>query len=163
MAVWHLVWVLNEVPMGLNACQVIRSHHSMTLSDHLIAHHEHMPSYLSHLRKSSSHSLRVNRIWDAKHDLQIRIKSSNWSEVCEKYWNEKNESYFVLFRQNQKYLINNNSHTPWRQMKIYLKKGLSALSKESETCPAVHYQTDYRMWGSDKVDSSVGEGGEGWG
>ena len=99
VAVWHLVWVLHEVPMGLNARQVTRSHHLMRSSDHLLAHHEHMPSarYLSHLRRSSTHTLRADRTWDAKHDLQIRIKSCDWSEVCEKYWYEKMNKKLIIF------------------------------------------------------------------
>ena len=136
VAVWHLVWVLNEdwgsqwpsvwppeiddltqmitsanqwrikmgqnargpnhraaeVPMVWNACQVIRSHHLISSSDHLIAHHEQMPSawYLSNLRRSNSHFLWVNRIWDAQNYLQIRIKSqvfakkvTMWKEFLE--------------------------------------------------------------------------------
>ena len=61
MAVGHLITVLNEVPMGLNACQVIRSHHLIRSSDHLIL------SWTYNMFTAWYRG--VDRIWDTKHEV----------------------------------------------------------------------------------------------
>ena len=87
-AVGHSTQVLNEIPMGLNACEVIRSHRLMRSTDHLIPRHEHtLFAYLGHLRsKRFSGSLEFEmpnmiwyevKLWDGQKCLRKTEKNKN--------------------------------------------------------------------------------------
>ena len=92
----HVIWPpLNEVPMGLCACQAILFDHLMRLSDQLIPRHERMLSawYLSHLRRLSSHFVRVYRIRDTK---QIRCVNNKASKSLN-FWFKTFGAQFILY------------------------------------------------------------------
>ena len=69
--VWNLVWALNEVPIGLNTCQVIRSHCLMRPSDHLITSWK----YVMCLISQPSEKLETPFEWLTK----VRHFSKNWN------------------------------------------------------------------------------------
>ena len=70
--VWNLVWALNEVPMRLNTCQVIRSHCLMRSSDHLITSWKYVMCLISQpSEKLETPFFRNSRTWYAEHITKI--------------------------------------------------------------------------------------------